>query len=62
MLCGVDRTSALWTMVLFFAATLVFFGLRRLTEDQSAAVTAAAQLGALALLVGVIVLVVRRMR
>jgi hypothetical protein len=49
-------------MVLFFLATLVFFGLRRLTEDQSAAVTAVAQIGALALIVGVILLVVRRMR
>ena len=49
-------------MVLFFLATLVFFGLRQLTEDQSAAVTAAAQLGALALIVGAILLVVRRMR
>jgi len=57
-----DRTSALWTMVLFFAATLVFFGLRRLTEDQGAAVTAVIQVSAFALIVGVILLVVRRMR
>jgi hypothetical protein len=49
-------------MVLFFAASLVFFGLRRLTEDQSAAVTAVIQVSAFALIVGVIMLVVRRMR
>jgi uncharacterized membrane protein YhaH (DUF805 family) len=58
----VDRTTWLWVMVLFFAGTLVFGGLRRLTEDESTGVTAAVQLGALAVFVGAIVLVVRRLR
>jgi hypothetical protein len=49
-------------MVLFFVATLVFFGLRRLTEGEGAAVVAAAQVGALLLIVGLILLVVRRLR
>jgi hypothetical protein len=59
---AVDRTAALWTMVLFFLASLAFIGLRRLTEDQSAAVTAGAQVGALLLILGVVLVVVRRLR
>ena len=49
-------------MVLFFVATLVFFGLHRLTEGEGAAVTAGAQFAALAVIVGMALLVVRRMR
>ena len=59
---GVNTTSALWVLVLFFGASIVFAGLRRLTEDEGTAVTLAVQLGALALIVAVVVLVVRRLR
>jgi len=58
----VERTTFLWVMVLFFAGTLVFGALRRLTEDESAGVTVAVQLGALAVFITAIVLVVRRLR
>jgi uncharacterized membrane protein YhaH (DUF805 family) len=56
------RSTALWAMVLFFAASLVFVGLRRLTEDQGAGVTVGAQLGALVAIVLAVTVVVRRMR
>lgn len=57
-----DRTAVLWTMVLFFAASLAFIGLRRLTEDAGAGVTAAVQVGALLVILGVVLVVVRRLR
>jgi hypothetical protein len=58
----VNRTSALWVLVLFFGASIVFGALRRLTEDEGTAVTLAVQLGALALIVAAIVVVARRRR
>jgi uncharacterized membrane protein YhaH (DUF805 family) len=58
----VNRTSALWVLVLFFGASVAFGGLRRLTEDESTAVVVGVQLGALALIVGAVVLAVRRLR
>jgi hypothetical protein len=58
----VDRTTLLWTLTLFFGASLVFAFLRRATEDSSTAVTVAVQVGALALLVAGIVVVVRRLQ
>ena len=54
--------SVLWVLVAFFGASLVFGGLRRLTEDESTGVVVAVQLGALALIIAVLVLVVRRLR
>ena len=57
-----NRTAALWVIVVFFGASVVFGGLRRLTEDESTGVVVAVQLGALALIVGAVVLVVRRLR
>ena len=55
-----DRTSLLWVLVLFFGTALIFGGLRQLTEDESAGVTIAAQVGALALIVAALTLWVRR--
>lgn len=49
-------------LVVFFGGTVVFGGLRQLTEDSSTGVTVAVQLAALALVIGVIMLVVRRLR
>jgi hypothetical protein len=57
-----DRTALLWVVALFFGASLVFGGLRRLTEDQPTAVTVAVQFGALAVIVAALVLWVRRRR
>jgi hypothetical protein len=56
------NTMLLWTLVAFFAGTLLFGSLRRATEDSSTAVTVLVQLGALAVVIGVIVLVMRRLR
>lgn len=47
-------------LVLFFGTAIIFGGLRRLTEDQGAGVTIAAQATALLLIVGALVLYVRR--
>jgi len=58
----VDRNTLLWTLVLFFGASILFGSLRRATEDSSTAVTVAVQLGALALVIAGIVIVVRRLR
>jgi hypothetical protein len=57
-----NQNAVLWVLVVFFGGSVVFGGLRRLTEDSPAGVVVAVQLGALALVVGAIVLVVRRLR
>ena len=57
-----DRNTLLWTVVVFLGASLLFGLLRRATEDSSTAVTVAVQVGALALVIAAIVLVVRRLR
>jgi MYXO-CTERM domain-containing protein len=58
----VNRTYILWVLVLFFGSSLVFAGIRRLTDGEPAGVTFAAQAGALALMVAALVLFVRRRR
>jgi hypothetical protein len=58
----VERNTLLWTLVLFFGASLLFSALHRATEDSPTAVVVAVQAGALALLIGAIVLVVRLRR
>jgi hypothetical protein len=55
----VDRNTVLWVLVLFFGTSLVFGALRRLTEDESAGVTIAVQLGALALILAAVFAFVR---
>ena len=56
------NATLLWTLVVFFAGTLVFGSLRRATEDSSTGVAVLVQLAALAVVIGVVVLVVRRLR
>jgi hypothetical protein len=56
------NTTLLWTLVAFFAGSLLFRFLRRATADSSTAVTVLVQVGALALVIGVVVLVARRFR
>jgi hypothetical protein len=56
----VDRNTILWTLVLFFGASLMFGGIRRAAEDEGTGVALAAQVVAGGLLVVVIVLFVRR--
>ncbi len=57
---AVSRNTALWTIVVFFGATVMFGYIRNATEDQSTATALAAQLAAGLLLVAVIILVMRR--
>jgi membrane protein DedA with SNARE-associated domain len=57
-----NQNTILWVLVVFFGGTVLFGGLRRLTEDESTGVVIAVQLGALALIVALVVLVARRIR
>ena len=54
--------TLLWTIVVFLGATLLFRALRNATEGSGDAVTLLVQVGALAVLIAVVVLVVRRLR
>jgi hypothetical protein len=56
------NTTLLWAFVAFCAGTLLFGFLRRATEDSSTAVAVLVQTAALALVIGVVVLGVRRLR
>lgn len=57
-----DRNTLLWTLVVFFGASIMFGAIANATEDASAGVRLALQLGAGVLLVGAILLYVRRRR
>lgn len=57
-----ERTTLLWTLVLFFGASLVFASLHRATEGESAALTLGVQVVALVALVAAVVTFVRRRR
>jgi uncharacterized membrane protein YhaH (DUF805 family) len=57
-----NQSTVLWVLVVFFGGSVLFGGLRRLTEDESPGVVVAVQLGALALVIAAVVLVVRRLR
>jgi len=58
----VDRNALLWTLVVFFGASVMFGTIRNATEGESAGVQLLLQLGAGLLLVGAIVVFVRRRR
>jgi uncharacterized membrane protein YhaH (DUF805 family) len=58
----VNRNTFLWTLVLFFGASLLFGSLRRATEGERTALVVGVQVGALALLVAAVVVFVRRRR
>jgi membrane protein DedA with SNARE-associated domain len=55
----VPKTTLIWTLIAFLGGWLLFGALRRATEDSSTAVTVLVQVGALAVVIGVIVLVAR---
>ena len=57
-----DRNTLMWTLVVFFGASIMFGAIGNATSDESAGVRLAVQLGAGVLLVGAIVLYVRRRR
>jgi hypothetical protein len=58
----VDRNTMLWTLVAFFGASIMFGAIANATSDEAAGVRLAAQVAAGALLVGAIVLFLRRRR
>jgi hypothetical protein len=58
----VDRDTVLWTLVVFFGASVLFAAVRDATKDEGTGVALLAQLGAGALLVGAIVVFIRRRR
>ena len=57
-----DRQTALWTLVVFFGATMVFRALRRATEDEPMGVSLLLAVAALVVMIGAIAYVVRRRR
>lgn len=54
-----DRNAVLWTLTVFFGATVAFGIIRNATEDQSAGVTVGLQAVAMLLIIAVVVAVVR---
>jgi hypothetical protein len=58
----VDRDTVLWTLVLFFGASIMFAAIRDATEDEGTGLSLALQLAAGLVVVGAIVLFVRRRR
>ena len=61
-LAPVDRNTLLWTVVVFLGASVMFGAIRNATEGESAGVSVGLQLLAGAVLVGAIVLYLRRRR
>ena len=57
-----DRSSLAWTLVAFFGASIAFAALNNATKDSPALVSLAVQVGALAVLVIAVVLIVRRLK
>jgi lipopolysaccharide export LptBFGC system permease protein LptF len=57
-----DRNALLWTIVVFFGASVMFGAIRRATEDESTALSLGLQALAGLALVGAIVLFLRRRR
>ncbi len=57
-----DRNTVLWTLVVFFGASIVFGAIRNATEDEPAAVSLGLAVLALIAMVGLITFVVRRRR
>jgi hypothetical protein len=56
----VDRDTVLWTLVLFFGASIMFAAIRSATKDEGTGLSLALQLAAGLVLVGAIVFYVRR--
>jgi hypothetical protein len=57
-----NQNTVLWVLVVFFGGSVLFGALRRLTEDSPTGVVLAVQLGALAVVIALVVIVVRRLR
>ena len=57
-----DRNTLLWTIVVFFGASIIFGAIGNVTSDEDAGVRLAAQLAAGLVIVGAVVLFFRRRR
>lgn len=55
-----EKRTLLWTLVVFFGASIVFRAIRRATEDEPAGVTIVLALAALGLMIGAITYFVKR--
>ena len=62
MVRSVNRETVLWTLVLFFGASIMFGAIRKATEDEGTGVSLGLQLFAGLLLIGALILFVRRRR
>jgi ABC-type arginine transport system permease subunit len=58
----VDRNTLLWTLVVFFGATVLFGAIGNLTEDESDVLRIGLQAFAGLLVIGLLVAYVRRQR
>ena len=54
-----DRQTLLWTLVVFFGASIVFSAIRNATEDESKGVTVVLGLAAFGVMVALITLFVK---
>ena len=54
------RQTLLWTLVLFFGASIVFSAIKKATEDESTLVTLGLEVLALGVMVAAVVLIARR--
>ena len=57
-----DRTTLLWTIVVFFGATVLFGAISNATEDESTALRIGLEAVAGVALIGVLALIVRGTR
>jgi hypothetical protein len=62
MVLPVNRDTVLWTLVLFFGASIMFGAIRKATEDEGTGLSLGLQLFAGLLLIGAVILFVRRRR
>jgi hypothetical protein len=62
MVPPVDRDTVLWTIVVFFGASILFAAIRNATEGEGVGVSLLIPLAAGVLLVGAIVVFMRRRR
>jgi uncharacterized membrane protein YhiD involved in acid resistance len=58
----VDRNTVLWTLVVFFGASVLFGAIANATDDESAGLRVGLQAVAGVALIGALVLIVRRTR
>ncbi len=57
-----NRDTVLWTLVLFFGASIMFGAIREATKDEGTGLSLGLQLVAGLLLIGAVILFVRRRR